>query len=295
MCSISQVSEVYMMSISNFDQRVKAVHTAREHWIGLIESRLKDLTGLRLSKDSKYQYLFDDNCDREPIKRSGKDSIVVFPTNLIERALGTDNQFEVWTFILGRIGNEAVFAKSIEFRNRDVGDEAEAQLESIRKDILQANSYEDDGGITDILGVFAYREHLIKLFAQVIAYHSILLRVESEDLAFVVLAHELAHAYTMAGYDINGYRGEILQNYLCRDRNVVEGLAQYYTEAVCFQLKKYHQFKHVFEALLQNQTHPYTWHKKWLIKRDADHEYVRSALLDYRRFIDTGALESAVL
>lgn len=276
-----------------FNNRISSVRVTRDQRINLIESRLKDLTGLRLAKKNKYQYLCNENYNETPIKRSGKETIVVFPTDLIENDLRTDDQFEVWTFILGRIGTGNVLEKGIEFESKELSDKAQAQLEAIQKEVLRLD--DGDFGISDILGVFSYTEHMIKLFAQVIAYHSILHSVEAEDLAFVVLAHELAHAYTIAGYDINGYRGEILQNYHSRERNVIEGLAQYYTEAVCFQLKEYPQFKHVFEALLKNQTHPYTWHKDWLKRSGVDHEYIRSTLLNYRRFINSEAFERAVL
>lgn len=268
------------MSISDFEQRVKAVFECRDNRIGLVESRLKDLTGLRLSKAPKYRYLVDDNYDTEPIKRSGKESVVVFPTDHIEQSLNTNDQFEVWSFILGRIGTSAVFKKSIDFENRDLGDDAKSQLENIRREVLR---YDDgDFGISDILGVFSYNKHLIKLFTQVIAYHSILLKVEAEDLAFVVLAHELAHAYSMAGYDIDGYRGQLLNQPCQRHKYIVEGLAQYYTEAICHQLEEKHsQYKAAFEAMLEGQTEPYTWHKQWFNGKQ-DHERVRPLLLSYR-------------
>ena len=197
-----------MISNSEFNRRVKAVSKARDKRISLIESRLKDLTGLRLANKHKYQYLCNENFDETPIKRSGKETIVVFPTDLIENDLRTDDQFQVWTFILGRIGTGNVFEKGIEFESKELSGKAQAQLEAIQKEVLRLD--DGDFGISDILGVFSYTEHMIKLYAQVIAYHSILLCVEAEDLACVVLAHELAHAYTMAGYDINGYRGQIL-------------------------------------------------------------------------------------
>ncbi len=278
------------MSNDEFKTRVQSVHECRDQWIGLIESRLKDLTGLRLSKDPKYQYLFEDNYDQTPIKRKGKENIVVFPTDLIEIGLGTDDQFEVWSFILGRIGTGNVFDKGIEFESKELSGKPQAQLEAIQKEVLRLD--DGDFGISDILGVFSYTEHMIKLYAQVIAYHSILHSVEAEDLAFVVLAHELAHAYTMAGYDINGYRGQILDQPGQRHKYVVEGLAQYYTEAVCHQLAgKHAQFKAAFEALLSNQRDPYTWHKQWFGGKQS-HERIRPLLLSYRDHLDSEYFKS---
>ncbi len=278
------------MSSNDFEIRVKAVSKARDERINLIESRLKDLTGLRLAKKPKYQYLYNENFDETPIKRSGRETIVVFPTDLIEKDLKTDDQFKVWTFILGRIGTGNVFERSIEFDIKELSDKAQAQLETIQKEVLR---FEDgDFGISDILGVFSYTEHMIKLYAQVIAYHSILLCVEAEDLAFVVLAHELAHAYTIAGYDIDGYKGQILDQPAHRNKYVVEGLAQYYTEAICHQLeKKYAQFKAAFEALLLNQRDIYKWHKHWF-GGNLTHERIRTLLISYRYHLDSGYFKS---
>jgi hypothetical protein len=267
------------VSKSDFNQRVQAVQASRDKWIDLVESRLRDLTGLRLSKEKDYKYPCDRNDDETPIKRSGKASIVIFPTNLIERDLGTDDQDEVWSFILGRIDTHHVFKVPYVSENRKLDEDAKNQLESIRKEILL---YDDcDFGTCDVLGVFAYRKHVIKLYAQIIAWHSINDGIDTEDLAFVVLAHELAHAYTMAGYDIDGYRGKLLNPPCGWNKYIIEGLAQYYTEAICCQLKKAPQFKAAFDALLAGQTEPYTWHRHWFNGYQA-HEIVRPLLLDYR-------------
>jgi len=171
------------ISNQEFDERVSAVKVTRDKKLGLIDSRLKDLTGLRLAKEPNYQYLHE-NYDEIPIKRCGEKSIVLFPTDKIETKFNTTNQYEVWTFILGRVGAGDVFTKCINFKNRDIGSEADAQLESIREEILQTTSNENGGSVSDILGVFAYQEHLIKLYPQVIAYHSLMYCCEAEDLAF---------------------------------------------------------------------------------------------------------------
>lgn len=232
-----------------------------------------------------------DNVDTKAIN-TGKKTVVSFPTNRIAEGLGTIDMYHVWQFILSQIWTDQVLLEAEEQIETDfIGMEADKQLKRILNEIRR----HEEIGIVDVLGIFSPRGHTIKIYAQVIAYYSIKQGVSAENLAFVVLTHELAHAYTIAGYDINGYRGEILQNYHSRERNVIEGLAQYYTEAVCFQLKKYHQFKHVFEALLKNQTHPYTWHKDWLKRSGVDHEHIRSTLLNYRRFINSEAFERSVL
>ena len=77
-----------------FNNRISSVRVTRDQRINLIESRLKDLTGLRLAKKNKYQYLCNENYDETPIKRSGKETIVVFPTDLIENDLRTDDHLK---------------------------------------------------------------------------------------------------------------------------------------------------------------------------------------------------------
>ncbi len=56
-----------------------------------------------------------------------------------------------------------------------------------------------------------------------------------EDLAVVTLAHELSHAYTHVGRDIDGgtWRDPGFRQ---SDLAVVEGLAQFYTAAVAQKL-----------------------------------------------------------
>lgn len=113
-------------------------------------------------------------------------------------------------------------------------------------------------------------------------------------MAFVVLTHELAHAYTIAGYDINGFRGELLNQPSQWNRYVIEGLAQYYTEAICHQLeKKYPQFRKAFDALLAKQTDLYTWHKHWFGGLKT-HEYVRTLTLNYRRTVNSADFQSGL-
>lgn len=293
MYSTNQVSEVYEMNNIDFDQRIQAVCDTRDNRIGLIESRLKDLTGLRISKEKDYQYPFKCNEDETPIKRNGKETIVIFPTNHIEKERRTHNQYDVWTYILGKIDSGHVFTKPHDSAHEELkDDDAKNQLEAIRAEILRYNG--EDSRISDVLGVFAYREHVIKLYAQVIAWHSINDGVDTEDLTFVVLTHELAHAYTMAGYDIDGNRGNLLNTPFGWHTDVVKGLAQYYTEAICYQLgKEYPKFEVAFDALLNRQTSPYTWHKYWFGGLKA-HETVRSMMMSYRFNPDYGVFRGGL-
>lgn len=105
-----------------------------------------------------------------------------------------------------------------------------------------------------------------------------------EDLTVVVLTHELAHAYTQLGADIDGRRWSA-RIFSRTDTALKEGLAQYYTDRVLRRLQ--HRFDgalDVFEKLTERQTQPYRVHKKW---KDNTPEAVRLAMLQARRWRET--------
>lgn len=279
------------MTIMTFEERVQAVHASRDKWIGLIVSRLNDLTGLKRAWDKAYHDpQASDNADIKAIE-TGRKTVVIFPTDKIAKALGTDDMYRVWQYILGYIGTEKVFLEQeVQYYTESLGGEAEKQLTNILHEIRRSN----DSEVIDVMGIFSPSRHTIKIYAQVIAYYSIKLGVPAEDLAFVVLAHELAHAYTIAGYDINASRGIMMDNIYNWDTDVIEGLAQYYTEAVCGQLDEdYPGFKAAFEKLRAKQTDPYTWYHRWFDSQ-RDHERLRSLLIQYRNTLDSGKFRNGV-
>ena len=107
--------------------------------------------------------------------------------------------------------------------------------------------------------------------------------VRIEDLTVVTLAHELAHAYTYLGRDIDGQCwadhgfGE-------SDPEVVEGLAQFYAAAVAERLSaRAPGVQTAYRKLLSHQSGPYRAHEMWF-SDDARRrgEVVRFAMLRAR-------------
>lgn len=101
-----------------------------------------------------------------------------------------------------------------------------------------------------------------------------------EDLTIVVLTHELAHAYTQLGADIEGRRWP---SYKFKDVeiDVKEGLAQYYTDRVLNRHSdRYAGAQEVFKKMLQIQPSPYQVHKGWI--EEFTPEAVRRAMLVVR-------------
>ncbi len=152
----------------------------------------------------------------------------------------------------------------------------------------------------DILGVYEYdaRDMLaeertvnratVRLYWGVIGLVSEWLGCEVEDLATVVLTHELAHAYTQLGADIEGRRWPA-PLFARAETSLKEGLAQYYTERVLRRLDhRAGSALGVFHAMLPKQSDAYRAHEPWL--KQFSPEAVRRAMLEVRRWRE-GRLE----
>jgi len=109
------------------------------------------------------------------------------------------------------------------------------------------------------------------------------LGLEIQTLAAVVIAHELAHAYSHLGYDIDGTRWND-ESFVNSDPAVTEGIAQYYTGQVMRRLQ--HKIPGGYEAyqiLLQRQPPDYQTHLEWIEKMGISSEALRSALIVQRK------------
>lgn len=165
-------------------------------------------------------------------------------------------------------------------------DELLARLEAADPlgQILQVNE--------DILGVYGYRvgrqlfetgevTAQIKLYWAVIGLVAGMLGVAVEDLTTVVVAHELGHAYSHQGADIDNLRWDSA-GFATSDHPLKEGLAQYYTHRVLQrQGLQFTCAKSVFDALAKKQPAAYRSHEPWV--KDFKPEEVRFAMLESRR------------
>ena len=101
-----------------------------------------------------------------------------------------------------------------------------------------------------------------------------------EDLAVVVLGHELGHAYTHQGADIEGHRWPT-GFFTGTAPELLEGLAQYFTVQICRRVgNQCPNAERAYEVLLQHQPGPYHEQEKWASYRG---EEIRLALLRCRR------------
>lgn len=150
----------------------------------------------------------------------------------------------------------------------------------------------------DILGVYEYdasdmlaeertvNRATIRLYWGVVGFVSEWLGCEVEDLAIVVLTHELAHGYTQLGADIEGRRWPA-PLFARAETALKEGLAQYYTERVLRRLDhRAGSALAVFYALLPKQSDAYRAHEPWV--KGFSPEAVRRAMLEVRRWKEGG-------
>ena len=140
----------------------------------------------------------------------------------------------------------------------------------------------------DVLGCYRYKfnrhrdpfDGQIELFWGVIGLVAGMIGVEIEALTVVVLAHEVAHAYSHLGADIDGERWASAVFAEC-DTHLKEGIAQYYTYLICKKLE-YNQpeILDTFKTLLKHQ--PPLYHGHEAMEKHSPEE-VRLALLNIRR------------
>lgn len=146
----------------------------------------------------------------------------------------------------------------------------------------------------DILGVYRYtvnqfvtsdevtNKASIEIYWGVVGLVSDWLGCSVEDLTIVVLTHELAHAYTQLGADIDGRRW-LASAFKDADHALKEGLAQYYTERVLERVKsRFPSAIEVYRSLLPLQPKAYRTHLPWI--EGYSPEAVRRAMLEIRRW-----------
>ena len=136
----------------------------------------------------------------------------------------------------------------------------------------------------DILGAYYFRIPEIRIHWMSVGFVSSILGVDPEALTIVTLAHELAHAYTHKGQDIDGQRWDGGNAFALSDLCVVEGLAQFFTAQCCKDMGTRHPLAvSTYETLLDNQPAAYQIHTEWVNEQHgSSSEIVRFSMLECR-------------
>jgi hypothetical protein len=115
----------------------------------------------------------------------------------------------------------------------------------------------------DVFGAYFYRVPEIHIYWMAIGLVCTTLKVDPESLTVVVVLHELAHAYSHLGRDIDSNRWDV-ESFAHADLRIVEGIAQFYTSAICEKMKeRYPAALSAYQALLKIQSGPYVVHQDW--------------------------------
>lgn len=134
----------------------------------------------------------------------------------------------------------------------------------------------------DVLGAYFYRVPEVRIYWVPISIVSRLLGVPVDALTLVVLAHELAHAYSHLGRDIDG-EGWNTVSFAATDMTIVEGVAQFYTQVICESLRVRFPAAHqAFEALSSKQSGPYVTYREWIDPTERGGEIMRVAMVECR-------------
>lgn len=146
----------------------------------------------------------------------------------------------------------------------------------------------------DTLGAYFFKRKRIEIYWVAIGIYAAQLEVSVEGLTLVTLAHELAHAYTHLGKDIDGVEWNT-KAFANTDLHIVEGMAQFYTRAICRKLQsRIPSALQAFETLLEHQSPEYVEFQGWAEKSRHQGEIVRfsmiqcrsNEIIDYGSFLD---------
>jgi hypothetical protein len=134
----------------------------------------------------------------------------------------------------------------------------------------------------DVLGSYHFRVPEVRLYWVPISIVSRLLGIPVDALTLVVLAHELAHAYSHLGRDIDGEAWNT-NTFANTDIAIVEGIAQFYAQVICESLNmRFPTARHAFETLLSKQSGAYTAYRDWLDSTERSGEIMRVAMIECR-------------
>lgn len=141
----------------------------------------------------------------------------------------------------------------------------------------QIKSIEDD-----ILGAYFFKIPVVHLYWMVIGTMAAMLDVSVEFLTVVVAIHELAHAYSHLGKDIDGGKWKT-ESFAETDLRIAEGIAQFYTKVICEKLSNRIPGAFVaYTKLMELQPQPYLIHNEWTKDLDAAGEVIRATMIECR-------------
>lgn len=301
----------------HFERTYEAVAAARDRWNQILRDRLRTATRLRLAgrarrhpSESSHVRPADagsslsvpvriegavPNCVLETLDRIGHRQVDLLLNRPLLRNVVNGMDFMAHQLDDLRLKQERLFAIDVRHADhedlRRVKETAKAWLDAGDPGSVVADFFADREKVDpgqrehrDVLGSYFFRIPEIRLYWLVIGLVARFLEVTVEDLTVVVLAHELAHAYTHLGSDIDRHRWDTGDFQRC-DLEVVEGLAQFFTEHLCGELAdRLPGALPAFERLRDRQPHQDRAYRDWVGPETTDRgEIIRVSMIECRR------------
>lgn len=250
----------------------------------LLRSHLRTETGLRLSTDGQQQSVPVRVVEGLPGPLAWINDI---PPDLVDLYLDR-YLFDQTSRGLSKLLQRYEFLEtwppaSAALAPKDGIDAVKRTVDTLLAALAKKNPFEAIWDIEeDIFGAYFFRQSRIELYWIPIGLGAAALGIAPEALTRVVATHELAHAYTHLGYDIDDICWDTAA-FAKADLSIVEGIAQFYTGAVSRRLKgRWPEMLDAYEMLLERQSGPYRAHLDWVDQDESGGEVVRFALVECR-------------
>jgi hypothetical protein len=266
----------------NFDLENEVKRAVRK-WNQLIREQLRNETGLRFQVGSTRDNIPIKVSDGYPPDFKKIIDNIKFPELwelIVNRKLLEDSKqglslvlkhYKSISNIVSSVPSEKIIKDAQKFIEEIISVISEKELDNKIK-----------GLTTDILGAYFFLRPEIEIYWQVIGFYALRFDISVDYLTAVVLTHELAHAFTHLGKDIDKVRWDTTK-FANTDTYIIEGLAQFYTEMVSKNLyDRSPELYHAYLRLLLYQDGPYIAHKEWLNNKTRIGEVIRLALIQIR-------------
>lgn len=261
-----------------------SVERAYKQWNTILRDYLRSETALRLTVGDDSRSVPVRVVDGMPLpfasvmrELEGLEWLLLHRPTIVQAAHGTQFMAHHVDEVRSVMGDKAGPS------NRDEIQRVQQTAEAWLKELNHSKAIDRIIGIEeDVLGAYFYRVPEIRLYWVVIGITARALGVSAEALTIVVLAHELAHAYTHLGRDIDSERWDTEQ-FAAAELDIVEGLAQFYTAVLCQRLEqRMPSASSAYKALLAKQTGPYRAHLDWVKADEQSGEIVRVSMIECR-------------
>ena len=274
--------------LDEIDPGFKAkIHSAAKEWSRTVRERLGSETGLRMTSAGEKQLVKVTVIDGLPTPVD--ELIAQFPDPITWKLILHQKDFEAGGRSVVLMQRElAGIVNLLQLEPTDDRGRALKLTETLLERIIQKlgeipllkKLYAIE---MDILGAYHFNAPSVTLHWMVIALVSANLGISVEALTVVTLTHELAHAFTHVGLDIDGVRWPTT-GFAKSNISVLEGLAQYYTEATLRNYAaSFPEGLAAFYTLRKKQPPPYNEYKNWCAKDAPNGEVIRACLLESRQ------------